>query len=114
MELSLKIKEKIKTHAERVSPEECCGLLVESDEGELKVVECKNTAEDKNTLFKISLEEYLQALTQGDVYGVYHSHTQGESSFSEADKTISESLELVSVLYNTSNEAFDILEPKDE
>ena len=87
---------------------------MESDEGELKVVECKNTAEDKNTLFKISIEEYLQALTEGDVYGVYHSQTQGESSFSEADKTISESLELVSVLYNTSNEVFDILEPKDE
>ena len=112
MDLNIKIKDKIKSHAERVFPEECCGFLIEEDQGQIKVIECKNTAEDKQSLFKISIEEYLQALVEGDICAVYHSHTKGENSFSEADKTISESLELTSVLYNPSSDIFEVMEPK--
>ena len=114
MDLNSNIKNKIRTHAERFFPEECCGFLIESDQGDVKVIECKNVSEEKETLFKISIDEYLQALTEGDIYAVYHSHTKGENSFSDADKTVSESLELVSILYNTSNESFEILEPEIE
>ena len=64
MNLDLTIKEKIKSHSEKTFPEECCGLLIEKDEGEVKVIECKNVAKDKKSLFKISIEEYLEALTQ--------------------------------------------------
>jgi len=113
MNLKEEIKSKIKDHAERVSPEECCGLLIElEDGGEIKVVECENIAEDKESLFKISIEEYLNVLSEGDIYAVYHSHTKGENSFSDADKTISDSLELRSVLYNLSTDMFETLEPK--
>jgi proteasome lid subunit RPN8/RPN11 len=113
MNLKEEIKNKIKDHAQRVSPEECCGLLIElEDNGEIKIIECENIAEDKENLFKISIEEYLEALSEGDIYAVYHSHTKGENSFSEADKTISDSLELRSVLYNLPTDVFEILEPK--
>ena len=114
MDLSPRIKDKIKAHAKRVSPEECCGFLIESDQGEIKVIECKNISEKKETLFKISIDEYLQALTEGDIYAVYHSHTREGNSFSEADKTISRSLELTSVLYHSSNDLFEVLEPEVE
>ena len=86
MNLDIKTKDKIKSHAERVFPDECCGFLIEEDQGWIKVIECKNTAEDKQSLFKISIEEYLQALVEGDICAVYHSHTKGKNSFSEADK----------------------------
>ena len=113
MNLKEEIKSEIKDHAQRVSPEECCGLLVElEDSGEIKIIECKNIAEDKENLFRISVEEYLSALSEGDIYAVYHSHTKGENSFSSADKTISDSLELRSILYNLSTGVFETLEPK--
>ena len=112
MNLDLTIKEKIKSHSEKTFPEECCGLLIEKDEGEVKVIECKNVTKDKKSLFKISIEEYLEALTQGDILAVYHSHTKGDNSFSEADKEISESLELTSVLYISSKNEFEIMEPQ--
>ena len=112
MDLNIKIKDKIKSHAKRVFPEECCGFLIEGEQGEVKAIECKNIAEDKQSLFRISIEEYLQALVEGDIYAVYHSHTKGKNSFSEADKTISESLELTSVLYNPSSDIFEVMEPE--
>ena len=37
-----------------------------------------------------------------------------ETLFSEADKTISQSLELTSILYHTSNDLFEVLEPEVE
>tara|TARA_Y100000356_G_C11055850_1_gene181212 strand:- start:197 stop:544 length:348 start_codon:yes stop_codon:yes gene_type:complete len=112
MNLDTTIKDKIKSHSEKNFPEECCGLLIEKDEGDLKVVECKNTAEDKESLFKISIEEYLEALSEGDILAVYHSHTKGDNSFSDADKEISESLELTSILYIHSKNEFQIMEPQ--
>jgi proteasome lid subunit RPN8/RPN11 len=112
MNLNSTIKGKIKSHSEKVFPEECCGLLIEDEEGGIDVVECENSSEDKESLFKISTEEYLEALSQGDIVAVYHSHTKGDNSFSEADKDISESLELNSILYISSKDEFQIMEAK--
>jgi hypothetical protein len=76
------------------------------------VQECKNIAKNKESFFKISIEDYLDTLSKGDILAVYHSHTKGENSFSEADETICNDLEMVSVLYNTKTEKFETLEPK--
>jgi len=112
MELTKKIKTAIEKHASRVSPEECCGFLIESDEGSISVQECKNIAKNKESFFKISIEDYLDTLSKGDILAVYHSHTKGENSFSEADETICNDLEMVSVLYNAKTKKFETLEPK--
>tara|TARA_R110002110_G_scaffold41952_2_gene132545 strand:- start:279 stop:626 length:348 start_codon:yes stop_codon:yes gene_type:complete len=112
MELSNEIKEQIKNHALGSSPEECCGFLIDSEEGPLKLTECKNIANDKESFFKISIEEYLNALTDGDITAVYHSHTKGENSFSEVDKSLVDDLEMISVLYNTTTDEFEILRPE--
>ena len=112
MKLSNEIKEQIKNHALDSSPEECCGFLIHSDEGSMKLTECKNIASNKESFFKISVEEYLNALTDGDITAVYHSHTKGENSFSEVDKSLVNDLEMTSVLYNTTTDKFEILEPE--
>ena len=112
MKLTKQIEAAIKKHAIKVSPEECCGFLVESDEGAIKISECKNISKNKKEHFKISIEDYLQALVDGDIFAVYHSHTKEDSSFSEADEDICNNLEMVSVLYNTETDNFQILEPK--
>jgi proteasome lid subunit RPN8/RPN11 len=115
MELDPKTKDRIKRHADKSSPEECCGFLIESEEGALKSIECKNMASDKKNFFKISVDEYLDALVEGDILAVYHSHTtEEEQSFSEVDKTVCRDLEIISVLYNTATEKFKILEPDDD
>mgnify|MGYP003139028553 FL=1 len=111
MTLTDPIKDKIRSHAKKVFPEECCGLILENESGDIILRECENSAEDKEDKFKISIEEYLNALLDGDVAAVYHSHTKGDKSFSSADKEISQSLELTSVLYISSKDSFEVMEP---
>ena len=104
MKLTKNIQNRIKKHADQVFPEECCGLIVKRDEDNKMIVKkCKNMAEDKINNFQISVEDYLNSYMNGEISAVYHSHTQGQNSFSEADKTITDGLELANVLYITKS-----------
>ena len=104
----------MKRHADENLPDECCGFLIESEEGALRTVECKNIAKDKKNFFKISVDEYLDALVEGDILAVYHSHTIEGQSFSDIDKGVCDDLEIISILYNTVTEKFEILEPEND
>ena len=92
MTLTDPIKDKIRSHAKKVFPEECCGLILENESGDIILRE-------------------VNALLDGDVAAVYHSHTKGDNSFSSADEEISQSLELTSVLYISSKDSFEVMEP---
>ena len=107
----------ISAHAERVYPEECCGLLVgkiqpQHEEGEaqkrlIEIVPLGNewtaaafpeetstaSAQTKRRRYSISSEDMLrtqrQAREQGlSIIGVYHSHPDHEAVPSECDRAL--------------------------
>ena len=114
IDITQDVKEKIKEEAKSVHPNECCGLLiVTKGSEELDIYKSINTAKDPINNFALELEDYVIAEQAGDVVGLYHSHTQGINSFSEADITISDKLELISVLYNTESDHTYVHYPKE-
>ncbi len=86
---------KMKAHAERLYPEECCGVVLGKTEGSRKVVhnvlEIENSSlQQRNRRFIITPEDYrnaeAQASKQGlDVLGFYHSHPDHPASPSQFD-----------------------------
>ena len=65
MSFNKKIKNKIKKHALEDFPNECCGLIIGTEEGE-DTYKCNNQAKDKKNFFRIGVEDYLSASTEGD------------------------------------------------
>ena len=57
MKLTKKIKEKIKEHALKEAPHECCGLIVSSDKN-VNVVPCNNASSSPEHHFKIPPFDY--------------------------------------------------------
>ena len=115
MEVEQEIKELIKKEAIKANPQECCGLITQSGEGETKIWPSINSAPDPEKNFVIKLQDYLMAeQTGGEVVGVYHSHPKGDKAFSEADTVNAQKLELISVLYLLEKDQFHIFEPEIE
>mgnify|MGYP003131983827 CR=1 FL=1 len=107
--LSSLIKEKIKTHALNVAPNECCGFVFEND-----TLECRNSSEDPTRHFSIPPQEYLKASRKGNFNAVYHSHPNGEAKFSQYDKQVSQNMDINFVMYHNPSDKFFIYEPSKE
>ena len=83
-----------KAHALRSYPQECCGLVVLTEQGQ-KYIECHNSAEKGKDSFRISAEERSYAEDQGEVIALAHSHPDWVNTPSEADRVACEASELV-------------------
>ena len=81
------IKNYIKKHALEENPNECCGLIFESD-GITKACRAKNTSTDKKRSFAVDTVDYYKASLLGDVQAIYHSHSNGNPDFSIKDKEL--------------------------
>jgi len=76
--------QKIKLHARKAYPEECCGILLGKDQGEQKevneILELTNEKqEERKRRYLISPEGYKLAETEArkrglEILGLYHSH----------------------------------------
>jgi len=99
MELNNLIKEKIKSHAKKESPNECCGFIIKNKD-KIDCVECKNISKNPERSF-IGIWEH----NPENVIGVYHSH-QDNSDFSITDMAISEKIKKIYYLYNLKTDAF--------
>ena len=82
-------------HAEEVSPQECCGLVVAAS-GDKKptLVQAKNVSEQPCLMFQIEEDAWVRAAELGEVVAVYHSHPKTSAQPSEADKVSCEALGL--------------------
>jgi len=98
------IKEKIKEHALSEMPNECCGLLVQTDKG-LISYPCQNVAEEPARFFKIKGPDYLKAANEGEIVGYYHSHPV-DAPISDMDKEIAFGHRFPCVLYNVPKDQF--------
>jgi proteasome lid subunit RPN8/RPN11 len=86
----------IHEHARETYPEECSGVMVGMDTGEMKVVvdvwRAQNTHEDERSRrFLIDPKEYIAFEKQAserdlDILGVYHSHPDHPAEPSEYDR----------------------------
>ena len=78
----------ILAHAEREFPRECCGLLVETDGGEI-YLPCRNMAQG-NDHFILNPEDYAAAEALGALVAVVHSHPDARPTPSMADRSACE------------------------
>lgn len=88
--------ENIHDHAKETYPEECSGMMVGMDTGEMKVVidiwRAENTHEDERSRrFLIDPREYIAFEKRADerdvdILGVYHSHPDHPAEPSEYDR----------------------------
>ena len=108
MILSKKIKKNIKRHSLVEYPNECCGIIIDQEPDTL---EADNVAPNKKNNFEIDARTYLKALKLGKIVAYYHSHTNENEDFSEADKTISKSHSLPIVMFFLKKNQFSIYKP---
>ena len=81
------IEKMILTHAEQVSPQEACGLIVAKYmAGERFYYPCQNVAQDPENYFEIAPEELIEAENIGVIEAIVHSHPNGESRLSLVDR----------------------------
>ena len=80
MKLTKTIKADILAHAQAEYPNEACGLIVDK-----KYVPCNNLSTIADQ-FYIDPKDYARAESMGDIVAIVHSHPDGTSTASEADK----------------------------
>ena len=109
MNLTNKIKSQIRKHALKENPRECCGFILASGT-ETFVHECANSSFALD-LFRISPKDYLAASEKGKIAAVYHSHSNGNETFSEFDKFNSICHKMTYVLYSLKSNSFVYFDP---
>lgn len=77
------VKEQILEDAIMRFPEEACGVLINNFS---EYYPCDNIADNPEEEFKISEKDLLNAYESGEVDAWVHSHTNGNTELTEADK----------------------------
>lgn len=80
MKLTKTIKADILAHAQACYPSECCGLIVDKS-----YLPCNNLSTISDQ-FYIDPKDYVKAESMGEIVAICHSHPDGTSQASEADK----------------------------
>lgn len=84
------LRAEILAHAERASPDECCGLLLGKDADVTLVVPVANVSPQPQAAFALAPAALLAAERRArelglEVVGCYHSHPRGEARPSARD-----------------------------
>ena len=111
MKLSETVKNIIKNHALESYPDECCGFVVDY-RAENKALRCKNFSQFPKKHFSISPKDYLKISKSYQIKAIYHSHPEGEESFSPYDLINSNGHLLNYIMYNVKNDNFTFYDPR--
>ena len=93
MELIDALTEQMRQAAQDAYPNEACGLVVGVGK-KARFMRCENVAQDPSQTFRIPAKDYARAEDMGEVLAVWHSHTDGVTTASEADLAGCEASEL--------------------
>jgi proteasome lid subunit RPN8/RPN11 len=93
VELADDFNEKARALAEQSYPNEACALLVGVGKRS-KFFACRNISTDPTSQFLIHPDDYIAAESAGDIIGLWHSHTNTNSSPSEIDIACCEAMEV--------------------
>ena len=109
---SEQVHENIRQHAERMTPQECCGFIINNTStGKVEIFPCDNIAENKTHNFVINPLQMLEAERLGKILAYYHSHTLGDETPSMPDKINSQSTQLPSLIYSVLTKKFYLYTP---
>lgn len=110
--MNTRTKNEIIQLAKDNSTEEICGFIC-VNEGKSIVYPCKNVSrENLGENFTIDPQDYIEATHVGRIVGIYHSHPTGAASFSEADLSLAEEMELPLFLYAVETNEWTSFVPK--
>ena len=102
------MKEEILKHLLKCYPEEGCGVIIDGGTW----IPCENVAEDKHIKFEISSKDYLKAALMGNITAIVHSHPNESCEPSEADKKISDHLQIPYHIYSIPEGDHFVYEPE--
>jgi proteasome lid subunit RPN8/RPN11 len=109
LKITEKIKESVRKHSLDESPNECCGVILETD-GHLLTKKCKNISENPAEHCVISRRELSDKTGDSNLFAIYHSHFD-EKKLSWEDKAVSEKLKTNVLLYSIKYDYFDFHKP---
>lgn len=109
--MNAEIKAKIKEHALKESPNECCGFVCVNNMGQVTVLPCENIAHNKKGRFVIDPKMNLEAEKYGHIAAFYHSHAseflnEDQNKFSREDIDISYEACIPALLYVHPNDTW--------
>ena len=100
------MKDKIKLECMKNPREESCGFLL-FEKRRTKIVPCNKVGN-----FKISPRDFVKTRKRGEIFGVYHSHVNGDSAFSKKDIVHSEEIMLPYFLYSIESNSHNVFVPE--
>ena len=104
--LTKNIKKDIARHANDELPNECCGIIYESNK-DFFSKRCVTDAVNKKNNFRINANDYLEVSNLGKITAYYHSHPNDKVGiFSDADKKVSKAHGLPLIMYCVKNNKF--------
>lgn len=77
--IDTRLLNEIKQHAMDCYPNEACGFIVVNKYKLALTIKCRNDSPFPKTQFLINPDEYLRAEQEGEIVGVWHTHTNGKS-----------------------------------
>lgn len=81
------VEDYILEHAAGCAPQESCGFVIETPAG-AEYLPCRNIADDPESFFEMSPDDWLIAQQKGNIILLVHSHPNGLPILSEADRQI--------------------------
>lgn len=97
-------------HAAECAPYECCGLVIEDDNGE-KYIPSENLHEDKS-IFKIDPKLFIYHQLNSKIKYVVHSHYDSDCSPSEYDINNCNAVNIPYMIVSYPQQEVFILEPQ--
>ncbi len=92
--------------------EEVCGFFVSSNEN-IKIIKCGNQSNKRINEFIISPKEYIEISKSNKILGIFHSHIDCSSNFSNQDIKTSEELNFTFFVYSCLDDNINIYKPKE-
>lgn len=109
--LKMTWKNEAEIYAKNLAPKEACGIVAIID-GKQKFWPCKNIADDQENFFALDPDDWEACEDKGgEIIGVFHSHPNGSSELSKADKTCCELIGYPYYVYSNEDDKWNKLIP---
>lgn len=92
--------------------QEICGLFYTNFDT-VNFYQCKNISINPHNTFEISNEDFIKVENMGDIKGIFHSHVNEDSEFSENDINLSNEIDLPIFCYSDLDKKYREYRPKD-
>lgn len=109
--MNLIVKNKAIELTRQTPNEEVCGLFY-TNFNTINFYPCKNISISPTTNFEISLDDFFKVENLGDIVGIFHSHVNETSEFSNPDKSCAEENVLPIFCYSDFDGKFREFRPK--